>query len=155
VQDGKSNDPLPIKDLDLSKYRYIDGKLYKEVGCADTVDYKRISIGGINYLLHRVIFFLCHGYEPDVVDHIDRDRSNNSIENLRAATKSQNAQNCRIRSDNTSGFRNVNWHRQKRKWQVTLTLNGKRKSYGLFDDKEEAGRVAQEARERHYGNFAS
>lgn len=147
--------PLPMKDLDLSEYRYIDGKLYKEAGHEAGGGYRRVSIGGVRYLVHRIIFFMHRGCEPEVVDHIDRDPTNNAIENLRAATKTENSHNCGLRADNSSGFRNVTWHNQKRKWQVALMQAGRRKSYGLYHDKEEAGRVSEAARKAQHGGFAA
>jgi len=146
---------LPLKDLDLSGYKYIDGKLYKEVGHEAGYGYRRVSINGVRYLVHRIIYFMHHGSEPEVVDHIDRDTTNNSIENLRAATKAENAYNCGVRVDNSSGFRNVTWHGQKLKWQVMLMQGGKRKSYGLYHDIEEAANVAATARKDTYGDFAT
>jgi hypothetical protein len=148
-------DPLPMKGLDLSGYRCIDGKLYKEVGHEAGGGYRRVSIGGVRYLVHRLVFFMHHGLEPEVVDHVDRNPTNNSIENLRAATKAENAYNCGVRVDNSSGFRNVTWHSQKRKWHVALMQAGKRKSYGLYHDKNEAGRVAESIRKEQHGSFAA
>jgi hypothetical protein len=146
---------LPLKDLDLSGYKYIDGKLYKEVGHEAGYGYRRVSINGVRYLVHRIIYFMHHGSEPEVVDHIDRDTTNNSIENLRAATKAENAYNCSVRADSSSGFRNVSWHSQKLKWRVMLMRGNKRKSYGFYDDIEEAALVAETARKDNYGDFAT
>ena len=152
---ARRNKPLPLKDLDLSGFRYIDGKLYREVGYSDIPNYRRVSINGVKYMAHRVIFFMHHGYEPDIVDHVDRNPLNNRIENLRPATKAENAHNTGLRADNSSGYRNVNWHNQKQKWQVRLTLNGAQKSYGLYATAEEAGAAAQELRKEHHGAFAA
>ena len=134
---------------------HIDGVLYKRVGSLDKdSNYKRTKANGKLMLVHRIIFLLEHGYLPEIVDHIDGNRTNNKIENLRAATKTENNRNSKKRKDNTSGYKNVNWHSQKQKWQVRLLINGKSTSFGLYDDLEFAELVAIEARNKYHGNFA-
>jgi hypothetical protein len=126
---------------------------HKQAGsCAGK--YVNVSINKIRYQVHRVIFLMQHGYISEVVDHIDGNRQNNKIENLRAATHTQNLQNAKIPKHNSSGCKNVIWHRQRKKWAVRLVLNKKSKSYGLYDDLELAQFVAQEARNLNFGQFA-
>jgi hypothetical protein len=106
------------------------------------------------FLLHRLIFLDCHGYLPGDVDHIDGDRSNNRIANLRAATRAQNLWNAKRRADNTSGVKNVSWYRRDQKWQVQVRVGGRRTHFGFFDTLEEAAVVAHRARESAHGEFA-
>ena len=116
--------------------------------------YVNVSINKIRHQAHRIIFLMQHGYVPDVVDHIDGNRQNNKIKNLRVATHTQNLQNSKISKHNNSGCKNVVWHKQRKKWAVRLVLNKKSKSYGLYADLELAELVAQEARNLNFGQFA-
>ena len=111
------------------------------------VNHKRKFTG-----LHRLIFLIHKGYLPEMVDHIDGNVSNNSIENLRAATRSQNGMNSRHYSSNTSGCRNV--YKDKHSFTVRLKVNGKLQSLGNYEDIELAGLVAEEARAKFHGQFA-
>ncbi len=84
---------------------YDDGKLLakkqrhkwnagQEVGSATgTTGYRVVMIDGYIWGIHRLVFFWHHGWWPELVDHIDRTRTNNRIENLRASNKSLNALN--------------------------------------------------------------
>jgi hypothetical protein len=148
-------------------FQYKDGNLYwkqrpalclKVGSLAGTLKkhdpYKRVQVAKKNLLQHRVIFFMHHGYLPDLIDHIDGNRLNNRIENLREATYSQNAINKKLGSNNKSGYKNVCWNKKSRKWTVTLKVDGKIINIGGFDDVELAGLVAQEARNKYYKDFA-
>ena len=95
---------------------------------------------------------LHHGYIPAEVDHIDTDRHNNRIENLRAATPAQNQRNKPIQRNNTSGHKNI--RHKNGKWVVELKINGKAKYFGRFEDLELAALVASEARDKYHGEFA-
>ena len=66
-----------------------------------------------------------HGYFPEAVDHIDGDRFNNKIENLREATHVENHYNRKVQKNNKSGSKNVCWHKLINKWSVDLTVNKK------------------------------
>jgi len=147
-------------------FEYKDGVLYWKIkpakrvsvgdvaGWRNSKGYQNIVIKGKQWGVHKVIFLMQHGYLPELVDHIDNNPSNNNIENLRPANKTQNNCNARIRKDNSSGFKNVNWHSQKRKWQVRLCINKKSVSFGLYHDLELADLVAQEARNKYFGKFS-
>jgi hypothetical protein len=92
--------------------------------------YCRISIDGKSYLAHRLIW-LWHGRElPEKteIDHIDRNKSNNNIDNLRLATRTQNERN-KVKK----GYRF-----EAGKWRAKITINGKDKHLGMFDTEDEA-----------------
>jgi len=162
-----------MADQDITKeilnflFEYKDGDLYWKfslsckspkgtiAGCIKHDRYRRIGINKKPYLAHRLIFMMHHGYLPEVVDHIDGNRLNNRIENLREATQSQNCQNQKIQKNNTSGYKNVTWNKRKRKWRVALKANKKHIEIGYFKDLELAGLVAQEARNKYHKQFAS
>ena len=106
------------------------------------------------YKAHRLIFLMFNGYLPDIIDHIDGNILNNRPENLRAATFLGNAQNAKKRKDNSSGIKNVCWHKRLNKWGVSLSVEGKICHFGYFDDLELAALVASEARDKYHGEFA-
>lgn len=114
----------------------------------------KIQYGKKIYFASRLIFLMFYGYLPKCVDHIDRDPTNNRIENLRAATVAQNQKNVGLRKDNTSGVKNVCWNKRNKKWGVQLSFNGKIRHFGTYANLELAELVAIEAREKFHGNFA-
>jgi hypothetical protein len=116
--------------------------------------YVNIAINKIRYQAHRIIFLMHYGYFPKVIDHINGQTQDNRIENLRAATHAENIRNSKIPKNNTSGLKNVVWHKQRQKWGVRIIVNKKSKSFGLYDDIELADLVAREARNKYFGSFA-
>ncbi len=145
----------------LNTYTYQDGKLFrksngKEVICSKSKwhRYLRISINGKAEALHRVIFLYHHGYMPKITDHIDGDRYNNRIENLREVTQQQNCLNKKHHKNSSSPFKNVYAEKKTNKWRVYMTINGVRTNFGLYEDIELADLVAQEARSKYHGEFA-
>ena len=120
-----------------------------------TVCYISIKVDCKKYKAHRLAFLYMEGKIPEVVDHRDGDRTNNSFINLRAATGSGNQTNANARSDNTSGVKGVCWDTASGKWLVRLGIDGKCKNLGYFSTIEEATKVVREARELHHGEFAN
>lgn len=121
--------------------------------------YRTIRINGKSYQAHRVIFLWHHDYLPEFLDHIDGDKLNNNINNLREATKSQNATNSKNTKyyngkPTSSGFKGVHWHKQREKWQSRISINGKRKHLGLFTSEIKAARSYNRAAIKEYGEFA-
>ncbi len=117
--------------------------------------YLGISIKGKSYLAHRVAWQHCVGLIPKgmVIDHINRDKSDNRIDNLRVCTNSQNASNrAEVMTTNTSGFRGVS--AQAGKWLAYITHNRKRIYLGYHRTPEDAAAAHMEARKRIFGDFA-
>ena len=104
--------------------------------------------------MHRLIFLFHYGYLPKIIDHIDGNPLNNDIKNLRESTHIENCQNAKKRTTNTSGCKNVSWHKPANKWAVRLSINQKKVFFGLFEDIELADLVAHEARDLYHGKFA-
>jgi len=103
-------------------------------------------------LLHR---FIMNVSDPEIdVDHIDHDTLNNKKENLRVTEAIHNTKNRKGKNkNNQSGYRNVFWDSNREKWKVSLCKNYKHISGGYYDDVHEAGSVAEEMREKYYGEF--
>ena len=95
-----------------------------------------------------------HGYMPKEIDHIDNNPSNNRIENLREATRSEQLCNTKLRKDSTSGIKGVTWDKSRNKWIVSINKDKKTMFRGRFNDLELAQLVAVEARNKYHGDFA-
>lgn len=89
--------------------------------------YRYLSLFGKRYPEHHVVWFWVHGYWPSLqIDHIDQNRSNNALHNLREVTKAENARN-RSRRRNTKVEEAGIWYCRKRQRYVSeITVNGKK-----------------------------
>lgn len=133
-----------------NKSRWID----KPAGSMHKTGYRHITWMGKIHKAHRLIFLMHHGYLPPEVDHINGNRSDNRIENLRAANRSENQCNRPALANNTSGHPGVSWHQKSNAWVVRVMKNGKTVFSKYFKDLELAGLVASEARALHHGVYA-
>ena len=124
-------------------------------GSLESNGYKRLKINFKSYLVHRIVFLMHKGYLPKTIDHINGDRLDNRIENLRAVTANQNQHNRKLNSNSTSGFKGVSWCKRDNKWKATIKLEGKRINLGRFNTIEEADAVVRAAREELHGTFAN
>jgi len=88
------------------------------------------------------------------VDHVDGDRANNKIENLRLATVPQNRMNRRKSKANTSGRKGVSWNKASKKWVAYIKAHGKRKHLGFFECLEEAHAAYRKAADEMHKEFA-
>jgi hypothetical protein len=118
--------------------------------------YYRIMIDRKGYQLHRMIFLYHHGYLTDglCIDHIDGNKTNNRIENLREVTQSQNRHNSKIPVTNTSGIKGISFHKKRKKWHACIMLESKSIFLGEYNALEEAEAVVKEAREKYHGEYA-
>lgn len=116
--------------------------------------YLCVGINYKSYRAHRLIFLMHKGYLPKTIDHINGDKLDNRIENLRAATVGQNQHNRKTNANNTSGYKGVSWNKGCNKWLSQIKLEGKRIHLGYFDNLEEAAEVLRKAREELHGDFA-
>jgi hypothetical protein len=149
----------------LNAFEYKEGILYwknptsrsvkvgDKVGCNNN-GYRLLCINKQYIHAHRAIFIMHHGYSPEIVDHIDNNKSNNKIENLRPATKAENAWNSKIHKHNTSGIRGVSWNKQTNKWRAAINVNGKALHLGRFNDIKDAENAVKLARQTYHGQFA-
>lgn len=106
-------------------------------------------IGGRLVFLHTFLT----GFE--VTDHRNGDGLDCRRPNMRAATRSENARNRRRSVANQSGFKGVRWHRQGRKWNARITVDGHEKSLGMYLSAEVAARAYDGAARAAFGEFAA
>lgn len=124
------------------------------IGTRHCKGYVSIKLGGYECLAHRLAWYMTHGEAPDEIDHKNRGRSDNRIDNLRPATRSQNGCNRGPQANSTSGVSGVARNRQDTAWQAYIKLSGKRKHLGTFRDFGEAVAARKEAEAAMFGSFA-
>jgi hypothetical protein len=90
----------------------------------------------------------------ECVDHIDRNKLNVQESNLRPATYSEDEVNKGLRSDSTSGFKGVSWHKSRKKWRARISSKKKEIHLGYFDTAEEAALAYDSTAMRFYGSKA-
>lgn len=124
----------------------------KVAGTIHHEGYIQITIEGNRYMAHRLAWLYMYGAFPkDHIDHINGNRSDNTLYNLREATNAQNLQNQRMpSSNNKSGFLGVSLCKLRNKYQAVIMVSGKYKHLGYYDTPEEAHEVYLDAkRENH------
>ena len=100
--------------------------------------YSYLSLNYKRYSCHRLAFLYEYGYMPEQVDHKNRNRSDNRIENLRASDGFHNHKNMPLDKRNKSGFTGVNWMKNRKKWRARIFVNKKEISLGMHINKEDA-----------------
>jgi len=130
---------------------YKDGDLYwketkgnakkgSKAGYLHHTGYVCVGYQGKSYRIHRIIWEMHNWPIPSNkhIDHADRNKTNNRIENLRCCSHAQNAQNMKLHVKNISGHRGVTWYKPYEKWNAYIMDNNKRKHLGYFDDVNDA-----------------
>ena len=115
--------------------------------------YSQVMISRKRYYLHQLVYLYHHGYIPREIDHADRDKSNNRIENLRESNRSQNMWNKDIGSS-ASGYRGVIYLADRDRWKAYINHDGKQIHIGHFKDKHSAARAYNEKAVELRGEYA-
>jgi hypothetical protein len=127
----------------------------KEAFTSGAQGYKKGMILQHALTAHRVIWAMHNGSWPNgQIDHINGDRSDNRLENLRVVSNQGNSRNRKRRIDNVSGVTGVRWDKKGRKWGAQIMADNKRVSIGFYDDFAEAvaARKAAEAELNYHEN---
>lgn len=131
-------------------------KIGSEIGGITQSGRRTISIHGIKYSAHRLIWFYVTGKFPRLsIDHIDGNPSNNSWNNLREADHTGNSANAKLHVTNTSGFKGVtrNPHYEE-EWMAQIVHCGRLINLGYFKNKEDAARAYDKKAKELFGDYA-
>lgn len=144
--------------LDVLECDPINGKLFwkiparrrkvgDEAGALRPDGYVQIQINYELHLAHRLMFLATTGVYPTLeIDHINRNRSDNRMVNLRITTRKENGENLSIAKNNSSGFRGVSWDSVRNKWRVQVKHLQKNIFIGRYDSIVDAVNASMEAR---------
>ena len=157
---GRAYRKLPPASLLWDRYDYkpLTGELIRKrkteftAGTMNSRGYLHTQIGDHKYVVHRVVWKWVTGSDPYglLLDHKDRNKTNNAWNNLRTATESQNHAN----TPKATGVRQVQLKSARTKFDVRMKAEGKRLSLGRFDTQEEAQACYREAHVRLHGSFS-
>ena len=144
---------------ELLRYNSIDGELYWKAtnspratagslaGClCKRTGYRLVRVNGKLLRAHRIVWAIVKGDVPDEIDHINGDRADNRIENLRRASRSENNQNRGTASNNTSGFIGVSFEKTRGKWSAKIQAFGRAFHLGRFNSAEDAAAAYEAAK---------
>lgn len=121
----------------------------KPKGRISTNGYRQICISGKWFVAHRMAWLYTYGQWPDgQIDHINRTKDDNRIENLRVVTPKQNNENRGLPIKNTSGYNGVRWSARSDKWIAEIGHFGRTVYLGQFSNKDLAiaARLSAESR---------
>lgn len=107
----------------------------------DHEGYVRIKVDGRLLLAHRIAWAMHSGCWPhDEIDHIDGNKSNNCITNLRCVGRLVNMQNQRVApsSNRSCGLIGATWLKRKGCWAAQISVAGRKRHLGVFDSAEKA-----------------
>jgi len=107
-------------------------------GYLDSCGYPFLRVDGKLYKFHRLVWIISNGAIPEHlrIDHINRNRSDNRLCNLRLVTHMENCHNQTLKSTNTTGYTGIT--AKNNKWRSRIKVNYKTVHLGYFDTKEEA-----------------
>ena len=121
----------------------------------DTRGYMNVCLNRNIKRVHQLVVcaFLTNPENKNCVDHIDNDRLNNKLLNLRYATQHENHFNANLSRRNTSGAKGVSYHIIKKKWRARIKINSKEIHLGYFERIEDAIQARQIKANELFGEF--
>lgn len=108
-------------------------KVGEAVGHSAARGYRQAMAAGKKYMVHQLVWMWVYGYlPPNDIDHINRNRSDNRLANLREVTRSENNHNMGISRANWSGYTGVAWDKSRCLWLASIKADGKQHHLGRF-----------------------
>ena len=131
-------------------------KVGSVVGTPNSSGFLEVGIGYTRYKQHRLIWKMMTGDDPGemIIDHIDRDFTNNKWSNLRICTKLQNNHNRTVRKDSSTGHKNIQMTKNNT-FAVRITSNKKTVFQKNFKTLSEAIEARDKALKKHHKEFAN
>ena len=121
----------------------------------NSVGYRKIKIKSVRFYAHRLVWLYHYGEWPEnEIDHIDGDKLNNHVENLRVVTHKENGRNQKLYSTNISGVTGVHFNKPNQIWHAYIKVDDKIKHLGYFDNFNDAvaARKAAEVEHNYHPN---
>jgi len=146
------NKEIENKIRDRFYYSSEDGLLYRDgilVGTKCYRGYLKLTFLKKEYLVHRLCWFLYHGVWPNVIDHINHDKTDNRISNIRNVTHRANNMNQSLRKSNELGLSGVYWCNTKKNFRAQIRVDGKKTNLGSFGVLLDAAAVIIKARSKY------
>lgn len=147
---------IPQETYEEAALRYTydpeKGLLYNKekraVGAKRTDGYLDIGHKDKNLLVHRLVFVMYYGYLPNQIDHINQDKTDNRIDNLRGVSRRENAMNNPRRKGG------VYWDKRRNKWYAKIQKDKKQNFLGYFSSRDEALAARRDAELTFFGDYA-
>lgn len=128
------------------------GKIAGSIGKVRCTHYRILCIKGFRTMNHRVIWYMKHGYLPEIVDHEDGDGLNNRMSNLRSSSLKDNPKNQKLNKRNKTGVSGVSYLKKYNAWRVMIGSGKNTVHFGTYYDFFEACcKRFSEANKRGYG----
>ena len=127
--------------------------------CNHSQGYKLINLKNNgkwkSFRVHRLVgnAFLENPDNKEMIDHIDENKVNNNVKNLRWATRKDNGYNRGKNINNTTGFKGVNYHKPSNKYRAVININGNNKHLGYYETAEEASRYYEDKAKEIHAEF--
>ena len=121
-----------------------------EAGHKNKEYYIETKVFNKNYLVHRLVWKIVHGVDPLHIDHVDHNRSNNRLENLRSVTSLENNRNASLQKNSTTKVIGVCFCKKSGKYRSRINVHGKLIHLGFYDTIEQAA-AARSAANIKYG----
>ncbi len=126
----------------------------KVLGTKNASGHLVAQLDKVMYLVHRLVWFYSFKEWPtEIIDHIDRNPSNNRLDNLREANKAGNIYNSKLRVDNTSGLKGVYFDKRRGHYYSQIVIQGKKEYLGRFNSAEEAHTAYIQKCKENHGEF--
>lgn len=148
--------PLPTQERlkELLRYEPATGKFYwrktlgsrkagSPAGTLTNRGYIHITVNGCKYVAHRLAWMYTYGEDPIdlVVDHVNHNKTDNSINNLQLLSHQANVQKQVTQHSCSSKYRGVDWYKASGKWRAQIRVNGKRQHLGYYEREYDAAMV--------------
>lgn len=128
-----------------------DNDLFADGDAARRLYYARGTVDGVRVMMH--VFLMGGSREGFTVDHANGNTLDNRRENLRWATRAQQARNIH-HGRGRSIYKGVSWAKRQRKWVASIFLAGNSKQIGYFDSEDDAARAYDAEAILDFGEFA-